>query len=417
MMRILSLLLGVMIACFSVTAVIADSQEGIDLHDRGDDVNRVNELQLWAEQGHATAQFLLGVMYDNGRGVAEDDREAVRWYRKAAEQGHATAQSLLGVMYANGEGVPEDDREAVRWFRKAAEQGDADAQHNLGVMYAKGEGVPQDDVRAYLWFNLAAALGNKDAVRGRDIIKERMTRAQIAEAQRLSREWRPQKERSGEGGDHQSSRTSSEQTRSLSATGSGFRVDDRGAILTNHHVVEECTTVKVDSRPAPLRSADAHNDLALLRGTPSANIARFRSGRGVRVGDDVVVAGYPLRGVLGGGLNIGTGTVASLAGLGNDSRELQITAPVNSGNSGGPLLDQSGRVVGVIVSKVNAVKSAEVLGDVIQGANFAIKANVAQGFLDMNGVDYQFSTNSKRRKTADIAEEARGYTVLVECWK
>lgn len=175
--------------------------------------------------------------------------------------------------------------------------------------------------------------------------------------------------------------------------------------------------MKVDSRPAPLRSADAHNDLALLRGTPSANIARFRSGRGVRVGDDVVVAGYPLRGVLGGGLNIGTGTVASLAGLGNDSRELQITAPVNSGNSGGPLLDQSGRVVGVIVSKVNAVKSAEVLGDVIQGANFAIKANVAQGFLDMNGVDYQFSTNSKRRKTADIAEEARGYTVLVECWK
>ena len=102
------------------------------------------ETRRLAEQGDASAQLILGLMYDNGEGVPEDDAEAVRWYHMAAEQGLALAQYNLGGMYANGEGVPEDDAEAVRWFRMAAEQGDALAQYNLGVMYANGEGVPED---------------------------------------------------------------------------------------------------------------------------------------------------------------------------------------------------------------------------------------------------------------------------------
>ena len=109
--------------------------------------------------------------------------------RPCAEQGDAMAQYNLGVMYANGEGVPEDDVEAVRWYRLAAEQGDADAQSNLGLMYDHGEGVPEDDVLAYMWWNLAAAQGNANAQGNKDIIEKRMTREQIGEAQRLSREW------------------------------------------------------------------------------------------------------------------------------------------------------------------------------------------------------------------------------------
>jgi TPR repeat protein len=89
--------------------------------------------------------------------VPQDDAQAVAWYRHAAEQGHANAQFNLGVMYANGRGVPKDDTQAVAWFRHAADVGDADAQFNLGVMYANGRGVPQDDTLAYLWLNYAAA--------------------------------------------------------------------------------------------------------------------------------------------------------------------------------------------------------------------------------------------------------------------
>jgi hypothetical protein len=132
-------------------------------------------------------------MYDTGRGVPQDDAEAVRWYRLAADQGHATAQANLGVMYADGQGVPQDYVEAVRWYRLAADQGHARAQGNLGVMYGTGEGVPQDYVQAHMWFNLAAsrmASGHRQhAVDGRDRAAGQMNPTQIAEAGRLAREW------------------------------------------------------------------------------------------------------------------------------------------------------------------------------------------------------------------------------------
>ena len=109
-----------------------------------------------AEQGDVDAQAYLGLMYAEGKGVPEDDAEAVKWFLKAAEQGNAYAQYNLGFMYAEGEGVPEDDAEAVKWYRKAAEQGNVDAQHKLGFIYAKGEGVPKDDAEAVKWFRKAA---------------------------------------------------------------------------------------------------------------------------------------------------------------------------------------------------------------------------------------------------------------------
>jgi len=147
-----------------------------------------------AEQGDAAAQYNLGIMYGKGLGVPQDYAKAERWYRKAAEQGRATAQYFLGVQYAEGQGVPQDYAEAVKWFRKAAEQGDAAAQFNLGVRYGKGQGVPQDYVRAHMWTNLAAAQGQEFAAKNRDIMDKRMTRAQIAEAQRLAQNWRPKQQ-------------------------------------------------------------------------------------------------------------------------------------------------------------------------------------------------------------------------------
>jgi len=149
----------------------------------------LEDVRTCAEQGYARAQNNLGVMYANGSGVPEDDAEAVRWYRLAADQGEAAAQYNLGVRYANGTGVSEDDVEAVRWYRLAADQGEAAAQYNLGFMYELGEGVPADDVLAYMWWNLAAAQGHENAQDNKDIIEQQMTRDQIAEAQRMSREW------------------------------------------------------------------------------------------------------------------------------------------------------------------------------------------------------------------------------------
>ena len=113
----------------------------------------------------------------------------MRWFRLAAEQGLARAQSQLGVMYDHGEGVSEDNVEAMRWLRLAADQGNNIAQYNLGVMYANGEGVPSDLISAYMWWSLAASKGNEGARTNSNIIAERMSREQISEAQRRAMEW------------------------------------------------------------------------------------------------------------------------------------------------------------------------------------------------------------------------------------
>lgn len=160
------------------------------------DVDLTRLILKDAEQGHATMQWIAGSMYDHGDGVLQDDVEAVRWYRKAAEQGHAVAQNTLGFMYEAGRGVPRDDVEAVRWWLRAAEQGDTSAQYNLGINYYEGRGVPQNYVQAHKWFNLAASRFSSSerelrdkAVQFREEVASKMTPAQIADAQRLAREW------------------------------------------------------------------------------------------------------------------------------------------------------------------------------------------------------------------------------------
>ena len=135
-------------------------------------------------------------MYENGLGVPQDNAAAVSWFRKAADQGADRAQHNLGFMYNNGLGVPQDNAAAVSWYRKAADQGNGGAQNNLGLMYMEGQGVPQNLVQAHKWFSLAAARVTRADVReratkNRDNVATRMTPQQIAEAQRLAREWKP----------------------------------------------------------------------------------------------------------------------------------------------------------------------------------------------------------------------------------
>ena len=137
-------------------------QQGFEASTRGD---YQTAFKLWlplAEQGDATAQFNLGVMYDEGRGVKQDYFEAVKWFRQAAEQRDASAQLKLGLMYAMGRGVKQDYFEAVKWFRQAAEQRDASAQFILGSSYLFGKGVQVNKSLAKEWFSKACDNGHQD---------------------------------------------------------------------------------------------------------------------------------------------------------------------------------------------------------------------------------------------------------------
>ena len=176
------------------TAEAGALKDGEAAYERGDYATALRLFRTLADLGDAFAQDDLGVMYDNGQGVQQDYAEALKWYRLAANQGDAGGQANLGLMYATGHGVPQDYAEAVKWLRLAAEQGDAAAQYNLGTMYGNGRGVPQDYVQAHMWFSLAAS-SEKDirdeAVKCRDFSASKMTPAQIAEARKLTHEWKP----------------------------------------------------------------------------------------------------------------------------------------------------------------------------------------------------------------------------------
>ena len=175
----------------SMTAHGADFSAGVKAYDRGDYATALRIFRQLADQGLAAAQNNLGSMHLTGHGVPRDYEEAVKWYRKAAERGLVLAQINLGTMYLTGHGVTRNYKEAMRWSLKAAEQGYAKAQIYLGTMYHFGQGVPQDYVLAHMWMNIAAMQGNATAKKGRDLIATIMNAEQIAEAQKLAREWKP----------------------------------------------------------------------------------------------------------------------------------------------------------------------------------------------------------------------------------
>lgn len=157
----------------------------------GDERKAFLAARAAAETGDAIAQFNLAVMWDNGKGTLENDTEALQWYRQAAAQDLAVAHFFVGIVYAEGRGVPQDDAEALIWFRNAAELGLASTQFKLGYMYSSGQGVTENLTEAYFWFSLAVSNGESGAEGARSVIEKRMTRDQIAEAQRRSAAWKP----------------------------------------------------------------------------------------------------------------------------------------------------------------------------------------------------------------------------------
>ncbi len=154
-------------------------------------------LQKKAAQGDANSQNELGLMYYGGRGVPQNYREALCWFRKAANNGIVIAQRFLGLMYYNGHGTPQNYSESAKWHQKAAERGDIVSQIMLGFMLGSGQGIPQNFKSAYIWFSIAAANSTgKDydyAVYGRNTVINALTIEQVNEAQQIASKWKPKK--------------------------------------------------------------------------------------------------------------------------------------------------------------------------------------------------------------------------------
>lgn len=413
-------------------------------------------FQLAAEQGNPIAAYNLGSAYEHGEGVPKnlataenwyaksaasgvpyaqwrlgalailrnDWKAGVKWMRPAAAQGLPPAQFALGLAYESGKGARGNEKTAAKWYLAAADHGDPGAQSRLANLYERGAGVDTDYKESYFWY--AVALRNpKDATAKQDNeglkrVAAKLSAADVADAAKIAQGWKAEEAVIGPKATRRSAAAASQGPR-LYATGTGFYVARDGALITNNHVVAECGQMRIsdghEGIPAKIVAVDPQRDLALLRAPHSADaIAVFRSDK-IGLGENVVVVGFPLSGLLSSSPIVTSGIVSALAGMHDNARELQISAPIQPGNSGGPLFDGTGRIAGVVVATLDTVRLARAIGVVPENLNFAIKGSEARQFLAANGVSVETAERGQDLSTAAIAEHATKMTVRLECWK
>ena len=392
-----------------------------------------------AEQGNARAQCNLGVCFDYGKGVDKDEKEAVKWFTKAAEQGNARAQCNLGVCYQNGQGVSKDEKEAVKWFTRAAERGDADAKGKLGVCYVNGQGVGKDVVEAKKWYTKAAEQGDANAacrvsafyIYGVASIKDKkmalewayVARAQGCELEvlgqiiedcentytaaaaaniqesakiRLAHIRGEKVSNESEAGTKQISERD-EAASLLRQTGTGFILSEDGYVVTAAHVIEDGKKIEVltggEKISARAVATDFQNDVSILKcDKPLKGALPLRESSGLKVGATVFTIGFPNFQRQGMSPKMTKGEISSNYGILDSPTCWQISTPVQSGNSGGPLFDSNGNVIGVVVARLKSIKDRQGNLNINQNVNYALK----NAYLDPLIKDLNISTQPAR---------------------
>ena len=386
MSKLLAGFVAVWIVLSPLSALAFTMEDGWLAYDSGD---YIQAFELWsalAEKGDAEAQYLVAYLYDDGLGVKHDLAEAARWYRMAAEQQHTYAQFNLAIFYSDGIGVPRDPVEAYRWFMLAADTSDL--------------------------------VDRRDALAGADDVARGMSGDELEQAERLIAAWR-------------ASKGLADDIDELYAPGAGepwgdgtaFAVSNDGYVMTNHHVIEGCGHLEAivgEERIAEVRvlAIDANMDLALVKLDHQFDaVASFREHPPVRLGEPVMVAGFPMRHVVSTSFTVTTGVISAMAGIDDYPGELQISAPVQPGNSGGPLLDRAGNVVGIVSAQLDDWYAVHAVDSMPQNINFAVSGTVVQKFLEQNQVNFVRRSSEEGKTTEVIAEAAQAFTLVIECYE
>ncbi|HVJ53579.1 MAG TPA: tetratricopeptide repeat-containing serine protease family protein [Aliidongia sp.] len=394
------------------------------------DSNRALKLFLAAAKtGDPDAEKDVGIVYQTGPADLQNDAEAVKWFRAAAEQGNSEAQSLIGFMYRNGRGVARDPKEALRWTVKAAEQGHAVALANVGTQFADGFGLPQNYALALFWLDVALLRMPNDNPsrpahqRYADNLATHLSANDVQRVSAAARNWTPGKgaldnvlamaSLPGNG----SGQAPKPAAGSGKKTGSGFVINTAGDVLTNNHVIDGCTAILTHvANGEPVKATpvatDRSGDLAVLRPAGLLGEPVVLRDRSARQGERIMVAGFPLVGMLTTDMSVTEGIVSALSGAGDNTRQIQISAPIQSGNSGGPVFDADGAVIGVVQSAINGGMLG-VAGTISQNANFAIKVTSVREFLDAKSIGYESGAATKLH--GSLPDRARRSTIAIEC--
>ncbi len=373
-----------------------------------------------AEKNHSGSMNWLAGFHEQGRGgLTKDPLAALELFKKSATRGNHVGMIALGRMYATGVGVPADGQEGLKWFYMAVPSRDPNAFLWIANVFEFGRGGLSKDLSlAYSWQYALPPTATAEQIKESNEAKERLaktlSRTEIDEAARQSR------------GVVESAMASARASSTLQlgagsssnrqgVYGSGVVVSKAGDIITNEHVIQGCANVRIQPQGNAVRivAKDEKNDLALLRveGIRIPSV-RTRTGRGIRLGDELVAVGYPLRGLISSGPTVTTGIVNALSGVNNDTSAFQMSATVQPGSSGGPIVDTHGLLVGIVRSRL--LPSGPISP---QNVNFGINLATVQSFLDAHGVDYESSAvGNKPMSVGDVTALTQRSTVQVECY-
>jgi S1-C subfamily serine protease len=365
-----------------------------------DDYNRA--LSLWlplAEQGDMHAQSNLGFMYEYGQGTAMDEQQAAYWYLQSARSGLAVAQFNLALMYASGGGIQQDQLRAAYWFRQAADQGLADAQYQLAEHLQQYMGVPSNSAAVQGWLTRAAVQGQPEAQRALATSRDTAPLASMA---------------------HTSGQQGSGDELASFSVGTAWPVAG-GFAVTNNHVVDGVAQVQlIDVTGTQLTASvvlrDTEHDLALLRVSESGSLppALPLASDSPRPGSRVFTIGYPRIDIMGRTPKLSDGIISSLNGYRDDPDSYQVSVPIQPGNSGGPLLNMDGAVVGVVASMLGAYDSTA-QPQVLPNVSYAIKVEVLRDMLlqvqQQTAVAEQLPASPAQ--LADLAERIQGSVLIV----
>ncbi len=367
----------------------ADFQAGNLAFQRQDYQGALKEWLPLARTGNANAQFNVGIILLNGLGGQRDATEAANWFRQAAEQGLPPAAGALGFMLIKGDALPQDITEGLRYLDKAAKEGDFDALMILGDLYSAGKIVSSDKPRANLYYEHAQE--HAPGVPARERAHAKLTA--------LNRD--PPTALPAQDG-HEVT------------WGTGVAVGGGNEVITANHIVKNCTRVTLDPAGqfgAEVMSRDAKNDLALLRGKPgwrAPGTAQFKPNHDFLTGESVLVAGYGSVSELSGRPPLTRSIVTGPVGVENDSRYLRLQGEIRPGNSGGPLVDKQGIVIGLVMAGLNEQGRAR-MGDTGKDMFFAIKADMVLLFLASQSPQ----TLRTDAQTGVIVD----FTLPVVCWR
>lgn len=439
----------------------ADFDQASLAYERGEFSKAYEIAAPMAEQGSTLAQNLLGLLFENGQGVPRSSSEAVKWFEKSARGGNVMAQVNLARVLLQGRPAPAAAQHALNWLKKAAAKNYPPALTMLGMLYAEGKNAPGNPAKsekyllkaahygyapaqialgevylaaggkqrlekAYFWMTVALRDPAVDGDAKSAVEKHRAIAAQKLDPARLAAQ-------NAKAANFQSGGWSAKEAapkdkeppnspgKAAASTGTGFFVSRQGHVVTNSHVLADCKTIKTIYNGKQYKLAllknDKPKDLALLRMRPAPPDAFKLRKDPAKPGEKVVVTGFPGDNAMKSKAKTTSGQVKEIAPSENAPGRFYITAQVRPGNSGGPLLDAAGNVIGVVVAMRDVEGAAIVTGERPSDLGHAINAQTLLQFLRAAHVPYATAKTYSSRPPADIARNARKLIVPVICLK